>query len=322
MFRTPVLRRRAAEQPGVGEEAGVRDHAVVGPHRLALDVPAALEHLERLGHAEGRLGEQRLAQLRDLGDLRRVGEEDPARVQRPRGVLHDLPRLGQVEHDAVEVGLVDALVAVAHLDAVAVEHLVAEEARDVLDGPGREVVAELVARRLSAPARSRVIDSAPDPTPDSSTRAPGKMSASMQDRAEVLRVDDLRAARHLQHEVGQRRPDRPCRCIPWLDRTVVPSARADDGVVADDAGVGVELLAGGQREQVAALLRVDEQDLVTRARTARLTAGRSAERRRAPATSAVARSTSRQNAHTSPGVGAPHAGARLQLLLLRLAPPA
>ena len=47
------------------------------------------------------------------------------------GVLHDLPRLGQVEHDAVEVGLVDALVAVAQLDAVAVERLVAEERRDV-----------------------------------------------------------------------------------------------------------------------------------------------------------------------------------------------
>ena len=43
-----------SEQPGGGEEAGVGDHAVVGPHRLALDVPAALQHLDGLGHAEAR----------------------------------------------------------------------------------------------------------------------------------------------------------------------------------------------------------------------------------------------------------------------------
>ena len=36
----------------VGEEAGVRHHAVVGSHRLAVDVPGALQHLERLDHPE------------------------------------------------------------------------------------------------------------------------------------------------------------------------------------------------------------------------------------------------------------------------------
>ena len=45
------------EQARVGEEAGVRHHAVVGPHRLAVDVPGALQHLERLDHAERRAGE-------------------------------------------------------------------------------------------------------------------------------------------------------------------------------------------------------------------------------------------------------------------------
>ena len=50
--------------------------------------------------------------------------------------------------------------------------------------------------------------SAPEPTPDSSTRAPGKMSASIEDRAEVLRVDHLRAARHLEHVLGERRAHR------------------------------------------------------------------------------------------------------------------
>ena len=78
----------------------------------------ALQHLDRLGHAE-RAVVERLAQLGDLHDGRGVGDEDPAGTQRRLGVLDHPPRLGQVEHDAVEVGLVDALVDVAHLDAVA-----------------------------------------------------------------------------------------------------------------------------------------------------------------------------------------------------------
>ena len=79
-----------------------------------------VQHLERLGQLERALGE-RLAQLHGLDDGGRVGHEDAAGVQRPLGVLHDLPRLGQVEHDPVETGQVDALVAVAQLDAVAVD---------------------------------------------------------------------------------------------------------------------------------------------------------------------------------------------------------
>ena len=96
-----------------GEEPGVRDHPVVGADRLAVDVPAALEHLERLGHAERRLGEL-LAQRRTTWqDRREVRQQDPAGSQRGLGVLHHLPRLGEVEHDAVEVVDLDALVDVA-----------------------------------------------------------------------------------------------------------------------------------------------------------------------------------------------------------------
>ena len=99
----------------MGEEAGVRDHAVVGTDRLALDVPRALQHLERLDHAERRVREL-LAQPADLQDRGKVREEDAARPQRFERVLHDAPRLGQVEQDPVEVVLLDALVDVAHLD--------------------------------------------------------------------------------------------------------------------------------------------------------------------------------------------------------------
>ncbi len=43
----------------------------------------------------------------------------PPEPQCHLGVRHDPPRLGQVEHDPVEVPLVDPLVDVAHLDPVA-----------------------------------------------------------------------------------------------------------------------------------------------------------------------------------------------------------
>ena len=121
---------------------GVRDHAVVGADRLAFDVPAALQHLERLDHAERRRGEL-LAQPADLEDRRQVREQDAAGHERVGRVLHDPPRLGQVEHDAVELALVDAVVDVADLD---VERDVgAEEAVHVLDRALGEVVADLVA---------------------------------------------------------------------------------------------------------------------------------------------------------------------------------
>src|SRR5687767_14285080 len=70
-----------ADEAGRGQESGVGHHAVIGPDGLALDVPRALQHLERLGHVEPAL-RQRLAQLRDLDDRREVRHEDPAGVQR------------------------------------------------------------------------------------------------------------------------------------------------------------------------------------------------------------------------------------------------
>src|SRR3712207_7407200 len=60
-------------------------------------------------------GPQRLGECGGLDDARRVGHQDAAGVQGALGVLDHLPRLGQVEHDAVEVGFVDARVAVALL---------------------------------------------------------------------------------------------------------------------------------------------------------------------------------------------------------------
>jgi hypothetical protein len=126
---------------------------VVGTDRLTLDVPASLEYLDGVGEGERAVGEARAERAR-LGDARRVGDEDAARAEGLLGVGHDLPGLGEVEHDAVEVGAVDALVAVALLDVVALEVLRAEERLDVAPGPRREVGPQLVAGgKMSASIR-------------------------------------------------------------------------------------------------------------------------------------------------------------------------
>ena len=55
-------------------------------------------------------------------------------------------------------------------------------------------------------ARSRLQVSAPDPTPASTTCAPGKMSAIVTIWAASFGIDDGGAAWHRHHEVGQQRP--------------------------------------------------------------------------------------------------------------------
>ena len=73
------------------------------------------------------------------------------------------------------------------------------------------LVAGLVARRPARrgpTARQSAIVSAPDPVPASSTRAPGVHVGVGEDRAQVLRIDHLGAALHLQHEVREPRPER------------------------------------------------------------------------------------------------------------------
>ena len=71
--------------------------------------------------------------------------------------------------------------------------------------------------RTTTPARRRrpraaaSMVSAPEPTPASTTRAPGKMSAMCTICAGVLRVDHRGAARHRQHVVGEQRPQRQVR---------------------------------------------------------------------------------------------------------------
>ncbi len=186
-------------------------------------------------------GGQLFTELRGLQDRRRVGHEQTTGPQRVHSVLDDLPGLRQVEHDAIEVDLVDPLVAVALLDAVTVEHLRAEEGLDVLAGAGGEVGTQLVADDLCAGAQQRHRER---PRANPRLEHPGAREhiGQEQERAEVLGVDDLRAARHLEHEVRQRRPDH--RVAAALARAVRGALLGpDEQVVVEDARVRVELLA-------------------------------------------------------------------------------
>ena len=160
----------------------------------------------------------------------------------PLGVLDDLPRLGQVEHDAVE----------------ARSRRCPRSSRGARPGSARapprrgttatfcvrllgEVLAELVADDVGAGPQHGHRQRA---GADARLEHPGAREdvGEHQDRAEVLRVDDLRAAGHLQHEVRQRRPQRRVgRALRRPHRRAL--GLADELVVGDEAGVGVELAA-------------------------------------------------------------------------------
>ena len=196
--------RAQPQQPGGGEEAGVGDHPVVGSHRLALDVPRRAAaprssrpcrtRWRRAPRGAGRPG--RSSGGRPRGSRR--GAAPPRRASPPatarggrarpgRGRSRRCPR----RRRAPRRGSAQRL---APRNDAHVRPRPAPRSRPAARSP-----------TTAAPARSSVIDSAPEPTPASSTRAPGKMSASISIGPEVLGIDHLGAAGHLEHEVGQRR---------------------------------------------------------------------------------------------------------------------
>ena len=233
------------------------DHPVVRPDRAVLDVPRAVEYLERRRHTEGTLL-QSVTELGRLVDRRQVGTDQSARPQRRLGMGHHAPRFGQVEDDPVEAPLLDSLVDVAQLHPVV--GTVAHHGDHIVVGPVREVLPQLVADDRGAGAEQRHREC---PRPDARLQHPhtGGDVGLHEDGRQILRVDHLGAARHLEHHLGQGR----------TDHQEAPSGAAEHGgslvgadqvVVGDDAHVGVEARVGPQRQQVTALLGVDEQHLL------------------------------------------------------------
>ena len=117
---------------------------------------------------------------------------------------------------------------------------------------------------MTAPARSIAIESAPDPTPASSTRAREDVRRD-EDGPEVLRVDHLCAAWHPDHDVGERRAQHEIpggvgdSAVSLAGLDLLALRPADHVVVLDHAGVGLERPAGMKCDEVSAVLPVDEQ---------------------------------------------------------------
>ena len=152
-----------------------------GTDREALDVPVADQRLPGLRLGEAAVRAERLDGPAELGGGRDVGADQAAGRQRLGDRVDALPRREHVEDDPVDA----AVLVVERLDEVADGELpgrvpAAEELVDVLR---RATSANSWRRsyddtRPAGPtARSSEQVSAPEPTPASTTRAPGKMSA-------------------------------------------------------------------------------------------------------------------------------------------------
>ena len=250
--------RAGREPPSPEQEAGVRDHAVVGPHGEALDVPAADHRLARVG-----LGEQPGAAdvLRDAAELRRrgdVAEHDSAGGERVGDDVDALPRSEHVEDDPVDGcrrHCVRQLPRRGRRRRPPSSRALAEEgldvrARDVGElrrgarrrrGAPRAPIGAQQPERQRARADARLDDD----------RA-GEDVGLGEDLRGILRVDDRGAARHRHDEVAQQRAQREVLVAGAVgdDRAV---GLADEGGVLQHAVVGVQLavLAEGDGVQAA-----------------------------------------------------------------------
>ncbi len=232
-------------------------HAVVGSHRTGLDVPGPAHDLLGLGQAEGRVVlVEGLAQQCRLVDRGQVGQKDPAGPQRLSCGLDHFVGLRHVEQDPVEVGFVDALGHVADLDAVG--RIGPQRGGDVGLGPLGEVLAQLVPHHGGAGPQHRHRQGARTDPGLEDALARSDVGRD-QDGAEILRVDHLGPARHLEHDVAQRGPQHQ---EGTPGRTIDGAALvdADDVVVGQYARMGMEGGPGDQRQEVAAVLGIDEED--------------------------------------------------------------
>ncbi len=202
---------------------GVRHHAVVGPHRLALDVPRPVEHLEG-PRRQPRAGPgERLAQLRGLDDRRRVGDQDPARraASPRRGAPPATARAGRARPGRGAARRCPRSSPAAPPGSARARRRRGTSGR--CRGPGWRSPRAARSRRCRRRRAAWPSTARPSPRRDSSTRTPGAMSASTRIGAEVLRVDDLRAARHLDHEVLERRAQHGVRPRRGWPCTTMPS---------------------------------------------------------------------------------------------------
>ena len=144
-----------------------------------------------------------------LDDRRHVHEENAAGAQHAGDRRRQLPRLRQIEHDPID----RLLLAEAILDGPQPHHEVADLAGPHVD-VGQRAAGELLALLVGDDA-SLGADGAQQRERQGAGAGAGLQHATArvdvgpeEDHGEVLGIDHLGAPRHLQHELGQRRPER------------------------------------------------------------------------------------------------------------------
>ncbi len=163
---------------------------------------------------------------------------------------------GRSKHDAVEVHLVDALVDIAFLHPVG--HRGPAPGGHVGPGSGGEVGAQFVPDDVGPGAEQRHGE-----RPRSHTRLedlhPGTDVGRQEDGAEILRIDDLGAAGHLENDIGQGGADHEEEA-PGRPGHRDAFGPTDDVVMGDDPRMGVEGRPRLEGQEVPAVLGVDKQD--------------------------------------------------------------
>ena len=206
---------------------------------------------------------ERLGDLVRLHDGRHVAEEDPARSQRRRDEAREPPRLGQIEQDAIDRLLLGETVFHGPEPDHQIGHL-AEPHVNVRERPPRELVTLLVGDdpALRTDGSQKGERQGAGAGAGLQHAAAGIDVGPEENHGQVLGIDDLGAARHLQDVLRQRGAQRD---VAQAHRAAHPAAfgLADHRVVRHPAAVGVEGLRLAEKDQVSLAALIDEQDLLT-----------------------------------------------------------
>ena len=137
------------------------------------------------------------------GDRGDIGAEDAARAEGPGRRFHEPPGLGQVQHHAVHLALLDPEIDVLRADGQ--RDARPQPGLDVPLGAARELLAHLVgddaARGPHQPQEHERERARAEPGLDH--RLARTDVGEQGDRRQILRVDDLGAPRHLEHVLGE-----------------------------------------------------------------------------------------------------------------------
>src|SRR5438034_1801803 len=293
------------------EEAGVRDHAMLRPHAPLADMPEADQRLERLDRPEGAVLAEAVDRLLHLERGRHEGGHHRAGAERRGGGIEKAPGLGQVDHQAIDLALLEAGEGVGGAEgpvgcgAVVAGDVVARQRREVLarlvggEPPGGADGAQERDGEAARPgADLDHVGARPDVPPE-------------EDRAYVFRIDGLRPPRQARDElrVGGAE-DEERLAARRLHRAAL--REPDEGVAGKRRAAHRDAAPAPQHAEIGALLAVDRDDRLLRAQEAALPHRRRLGRGAHAGTSATAGDlfactsrTRRQKAQSEPYAGMP-----------------